>query len=402
MRALGALALGLSLAGGVVACDGEAKDETKSTEPAAGADPKKAPDVVATRVETATVSPSSAVVRLVRPGEVEPSRDANLASPTGGLIEKVSVEVGDSVKAGAVLAKVDSSLMGAQAALARVEVKDAERELERLESMGSAVAKVRVDQAETRVARAKAQARVTSIQSGRTYIKAPFAGLVSQVPMERGEVAPPGGVLVRLIQLDPAVISVSVADRDVGALSVGGEASVTAAGRAEPLIGKISHIEPAADLRTRSFEVEVEVPNAETRLRPGMIATVDFKTVAAEEAMIIPQEFLVTKLEENGVFVVEDGNIARWRRLELGSVVGAQVVVNSGLEAGDEVVIVGHRGLADGDPLLVARKGKCCSDGRVQFPNEKQLAAAAPAANKAQAKGDEAGAKAAEPEGSPE
>ncbi len=366
----------LAVAPNLVACDGgESQEEAgKAAEPAAGKDPKRAPTVVATRVEVATIQPTTATLRLVRPGEVEPSRDANLASATGGLIESIKVEVGDQVKSGQLIAKVDSSLMGAQASLARVEVDDAERELERLQSMGSAVAKVRLDQAETRVARAKAQARVASIQSGRTYVKAPFAGLVSTVPLERGEFTPPGGVIARVIQLDPAVVSVSVADRDVGTLSEGGTASVTTGGLARPTIGKISRIDPAADLRTRSFVVEVEVPNPDGKLRPGMIATVDFQSETTSEQIIVPQDLLVTKLEDNGVFVVEDDSVARWRPLVLGAVLQDQVVVLEGLSPGETVVSVGHRGLVDGDPLLIARRGACCTQGRIVYDDEAKVA----------------------------
>ena len=142
-------------------------------------------------------------------------------------------------------------------------------------------------------------------------------------------------------------------------------------------MGKVAHIEPAADLKTRSFKVEVEVPNPAGNLRPGMIATVDFKSAVTDKQMIIPQDFLVTKLDANGVFVVDGDDIARWRPLELGAVVTDQVVVEAGLKAGERIVIVGHRGLADGDALLIAREGECCSNGRVVFPSDEAVAAAA-------------------------
>ncbi|MEQ9319205.1 MAG: hypothetical protein RIF41_08595, partial [Polyangiaceae bacterium] len=78
----------------------------------------------------------------------------------------------------------------------------------------------------------------------------------------------------------------------------------------------------------------------------------------------------------------------RWRTVEAGSVVRNQVVILKGLSAGDELVIKGHRELADGDSLIVARKGVCCQEGRVVFdgvPNPKSASqaptGAPPAAN---------------------
>jgi RND family efflux transporter MFP subunit len=383
------------------ACDGgdggENGEPKKGAEAKAGQDAKRTPTVIATRVESARIQTSAVEIRLVRPGEVESIRDVNLAAPMGGLVEKLSLEVGDQVDSGDVIAKVDSKLMAAQLQLTRVEVKDAKRELERLESMGKAVARVRVDQAKTRVERAEAQARVAAIQSDRTFVRAPFDATVAAVIMEKGEVAPPGGVLVRLVQLDPALISVSVADRDVGNLEVGGKAMVTAGGAAQPVEGKIVRIDPTADLKTRSFKVEVEVANPEATLKPGMIATVDFRQEASGEQLIIPQHFLVTKMDSNGVFLVDDEDTARWRELSLGAVVRDQVVVESGLEAGDVVVTVGHRGLVDGDKLIVGRQGVCCTDGRIIYDEaggRPDLAAAAPSGKPASPDGAKSDAKA--------
>ncbi len=366
------LTLVLSL--GLAACsDAEGAGDAspkKGAEAAAGQDAKQAPTVLATRVETAVIGESSAEIRLVRPGEVESARDVNLAAPNGGLIETMKLKVGDRVRKGETVAKVDSRLMAANSSLAKVEVKDAERELERLRSMGKAVARVRVDQAETRLERAKAQARIASIQTDRTFIRAPFDGQVADVIMEKGEVAPPGGMIVRLVTLDPAVVSVSVADRDVGNLAVGGSAMVTAGGLAQPVLGKIVRIDPTADLKTRAFKVEVEVANPDEHLRPGMIATVDFRQKSETSQLIIPQHFLVTKLDANGVFVADQDDVARWRPLELGAVVRDQVVIKSGLKVGDRVVSLGQRGLVDGDQLIVSREGECCTDGRVTFDLE--------------------------------
>ena len=334
----------------------------------AGKDPKQAPKVTATRVEAATIQTTSAAIQLVRPGEVEPVKEANVAASLGGFVEKMELETGDTVKKGQVIAKVDSRLHGANRKLAKVEVEDAKRELARLQSLKGAVTKVRVDGAKTRLERARAQYDIAQIQSSRTIIKSPFAGVVADVNTEKGEVAPPGAVIARIVQLDPAVINVAVADRDVGSLEVGGTASITTGASATPIEGTIARIDPTANTKTRAFSVEVEVPNPENQFRPGMIATVEFRDTVASDKIILPQEYLVTRLDENGVFVVDDESVARWRPVELGAVVRDQVVIEAGLAAGDNVVVLGHRSLAEGDVLIVARQGRCCTDGRVTFP----------------------------------
>ncbi|MEM1415583.1 MAG: efflux RND transporter periplasmic adaptor subunit, partial [Myxococcota bacterium] len=149
--------------------------------------------------------------------------------------------------------------------------------------------------------------------------------------------------------------------------------------------GRVAFIHPAADLQTRAFEVEVEVPNPDGALLPGMIAQVEVSQPLGAERPVIPQHVLVTRLEGNGVFVAEPGDeegaaTARWRPVRVEAVVRDQIVVASGLEAGDHVVVVGHRELAEGDELLVTREGRCCTGGRVTYGPATAAAPAAPSA----------------------
>lgn len=340
------------------------KADESAGEPA-GKSPKQAPSTTAVRVEVATLDASQPVLRVVRPGEIQGARQARLASSLGGFVERVMVEDGQTVKKGATIAHIDTSVHNAQAALTRVEVDDAVRELERLESLGKAVASARVDAARTQVSRARAQHALSRTRQARAVIRAPFAGVIVDLTMERGEVAAPGATIARLIQLEPVLVSVSVTDRDVQSLVTGGTATVTAAGSSEVLAGTIHRIVPAADERTRSFLIEVMVTGSGGKLLPGMIAEVAFERSFTEGGLLIPQDFLVTRLDGNGVFVVDANEVARWRPLKLGQVVGSQVAVTDGLAVGETIVVLGHRDLADGDRLIVTRHGTCCVDGRV-------------------------------------
>ncbi|MEE9384982.1 MAG: efflux RND transporter periplasmic adaptor subunit [Nannocystaceae bacterium] len=366
---LATLLISITLTSGCTAPD------PTSEQPPAGRDPKAAPPVSATRVEAAIIQPSSAALRLVRPGEVEASREANIGAALGGFIEYVGVDVGDAVKKGALIARVDTRMQVAQRELAEVELDEARREYTRLASLGTAVASSRTDAAQTRLHRAAAKHRIAGIRAGRTIIRAPFAGVVTRVSAERGEIAAPGAPIAQIVQLDPAVVSVSIADRDVGGLKVGGKAQITVGALARPQQGTISRVEPTANAKTRAFRAEVEVTENTDLLRPGMIASVSFLATVASDAIVIPQEVLVTKLDTNGVFVVDDQSIARWRTLELGPIIGEQVVVEHGLSAGEKVVTLGQRGLNVGDALLITREGVCCTEGRIVFGASNQLAA---------------------------
>lgn len=329
--------------------------------------PKVAPEAKATRVEVAIIGRSDATLRLVLPGEVQSSRDADVASSQGGLVESIKVEKGQKIEKGHVIAKVDSALYAAQKKLAKTQLDAARRENKRIEAVKSSVAGANVDRARTEVAVASANYKIAALRSGRTVIKSPFDGIVSDVMMEKGEVAGPGSPMIRLVQLDPITISVSVSDRDVGGLAQGSPARVTVSSRADAIEGSVTRISPEANLKTRAFEVEIDLPNPDLKLRPGTIATVDLSRKLGEDELVIPQDFIVTRRAGNGVFLEVDG-VAKWRPLTLGRIVRDQVVVEEGLAEGDRVVVVGHRSLVDGDSLLVSRQGDCCENGRIIYP----------------------------------
>ena len=345
--------------------EAQGQNETTAAEPAEKAEVKP-PEAHAVWVEIAAIEGSDAALDLSLPGEVRGFREAALASSQGGLIERVGPEVGDTVKKGERVLKVDTALYKARQGQAGAELRAAKRELTRVRKIESVIAGAELDQAQARVDTAKATHRVAEIQAQRAIINAPFDGVVAERNAEKGEVASPGVPLLRIVQLDPVLVAVSVSDRDVVSLSPGTPVHVHVDANAQPMTGKILRINPVADPETRAFEVEIEVPNGEKRLLPGMITRISVHQEVATDSLIIPQSFLVTKRNDNGVFVVEDG-VARWRSLTLGAVVHDQVVITDGLKRGDNVVVVGQRALADGDRVIISREGRCCEDGRPVF-----------------------------------
>jgi membrane fusion protein (multidrug efflux system) len=343
--------------------------EGKKEEAKAPAAEKQAPKARAVRVEVAAIAESRPSLDLVLPGEVEGSREAMLASPNGGYVEKVLADVGDKVKQGQSLAWVNKSMLDVQLQQAKVQLEMANTDFDMVERAGKSLPKARRDTAQFQKQAAEAQYQLAELNAQRAVVRAPFAGVVAERRVEQGEVLPPGGAVMRLVALDPLHVSLSVPDRDVVSLKLDMPAKVKAAAGSGIFEGKIERISPAADLNTRTFEVLIGVSNAEGQLRPGMIATVQIGVAMEGERLAIPQHVLVTRLDGNGVFV-DEGSVARWRPLKLGQVVRGQVIVESGIGPGDRVVVTGHRELQDGDPLLVARSGRCCTNGQIVFEGE--------------------------------
>jgi len=357
-RHTGLIALPLMALSVGVGCGAGAEGPTEITTTVASA--------TATRVEVASITEGSASVDITLPGEVMGGRDAVLASGLGGIVERVRVSEGDEVVEGQVLIQVDSEAYAAQRDQVDAQLTLAESDLERLRSLGDLATAQQIEQAETQVAVLRAQKRAANSQLRQANVRAPFSGTVGQLDLEPGEFAAPGSPLIRVVQLDPVVIELSLADRDRSAISVGDTVTVRSSGIGGLRTGVVSHIGPAADLRTRSFPVEVSVDNPDGALLPGMIASVQVRSTVGNNAVVIPQDWVVTTLDGQGVFVDVD-NVAQWRDVTLGAVVRDQVIVLDGLATNDRLIMNGHRELADGDELLVVREGMCCDNGRAKF-----------------------------------
>ncbi len=352
--------IALALAATLSACGSAEADN------AVVGDQIKIPDAQGTRVETAVLQPTDADLQLRLPGEVAGSRDALLATAAGGYVESVRVHRGQDVAKGTTIATINTGIYSAQRDQARAARDLAKNELDRVMAMGDLASESQRDGARTQLATNEANLRLAQLQLSRSVVKAPFAGTVTQIDLEIGEVVNPSAPVARLVRLDPAHVTVAVADRDVGVLQEGMEVSVSVDAVPGVHSGVIQNIDRAADLQTRAFQVEVEVANPDGRLLPGMIATVSLAAEVGKGAIILPQDWLVTRMDGIGVFVVEEG-IARWRPVEAGTLVHDQIVIRSGLQAGDTIVITGHRTLADGDALIVSRQATCCTNGRATY-----------------------------------
>jgi RND family efflux transporter MFP subunit len=319
-----------------------------------------------TRVDVVKLVPSNAVVEMSLLGAVEASRDANLGTTQGGYVESVHVRPGASVKQGAILAKVDSALHRILLEQATAQANLADAEYKRAVGLGDLIAASQLQAAETQMEVAKAGVKQAELNLDRAVVRAPFSGQVGAVHVERGEVVGPGMPVIRLVALKKAIVRLNVADRDVVALETGMKATIRLQAVSQTFVGKVTSIAPVADSDTRSFQVEVSVNNPDRKLLPGMIARVELVRELPADSVLIPQDWIVTGLDDQGVFIIE-GTQARWRQVVLGDVVRDQVVVSSGLELGDRVVVAGHRSLVDGDTVLISREGTCCKSGRASF-----------------------------------
>ncbi|MBS1787103.1 MAG: efflux RND transporter periplasmic adaptor subunit [Acidobacteria bacterium] len=223
----------------------------------------------------------------------------------------------------------------------------------------SAKAQIEVIEARSRGAQAVVQEATIPLQD--TALRAPLSGVVLQKSVEKGTLVSPGktGFIVADTSSVKAVFG--VADVAVPEMKLGSTLSVESeALPGTEIRGQITSIFPAADPKSRAFNVEVTIPNASYLLRPGMIVSLKVGTQQAAPAQPVVPLNAVMKAKGNpngyAVFVVtEEGGrqVARLRDVKLGESYGNTVAVTDGVKPGDRVITTGGTMVNDGDPVKV-------------------------------------------------
>lgn len=162
-----------------------------------------------------------------------------------------------------------------------------------------------------------------------------------------------GAPLFRLIDPDPLKLRIPVPERHLGKIAVGQRASVTTDAYSDSFAGEISRISPAVDIQSRTFEVEILIPNQARKLRAGMFARADI-SIGATPALLVPQTAVRSFAGVNKVILVEGGKAVE-KQVELGQKEGSLIEIVSGVVAGSVVVEKPPLNLSAGTPVTLSQ-----------------------------------------------
>jgi RND family efflux transporter MFP subunit len=291
----------------------------------------------------------------------------------GGMISRVYVDAGNWVKAGQILAMIDSSVQVQEAAQLRAQITAAradaalgESELKRAQSLVARgfVSKADVerrvatrDAARARVLVAQAQLGETNARIGRLAIRAPAAGLVLTREVEPGQiVSPTGGVLFRLAKDGEMELRAKLSEGDLAQLTVNDAAEVRPVGSAVSFKGRIWQVAPVINNTTRQGEARI-VLSYDKALRPGGFATADLET-GMSAAAVLPESAVQSDAKGNFVYVVGGNNRIARRDVKVGAVTADGLPILSGLSGTEKVVLSAGAFLNPGDVISPVVAGR--------------------------------------------
>jgi HlyD family secretion protein len=181
-----------------------------------------------------------------------------------------------------------------------------------------------------------------------TTIKSPIDGIIAERYLDKGDMASPNRPFVTIVDMDIIKILAKVPARDIVDIKVGDTAVIKPDVYSnESFTGKVTKISPVIDRASQTSDIEVEAPNPDYKLKPGMFTSVEMTVRENKNVPIIPIEALVREGGEDFVYVIEDGKAAS-KKVTIGINDSIKLEVLSGLKAGDEFIMAGKYNLRPG------------------------------------------------------
>lgn len=285
-------------------------------------------------------------------GEVQPTQVAMLRSRADGLIERVA-EQGTAVEEGEDLAQLTTDDREARLARGQAQVASAQRSYDAARQLAERGVGPGSD-VQSRLAEleaARAELRAIELEIENTTLRAPISGVINRIIAEVGAYVAPGGEVLEIVDNDPLVAVVQVQQSEIVNVRRGMPARVSFIGGRDTQ-GEVSFVSPLADAATRTFRVEVEVPNPQGEVPAGISAEVVISTAMVEAHHISTALVRLDERGRLGLYVVGEDNIIRFKPIET-VMADASGIWVTGLEPRERLVTISQGSVPVGEVVEV-------------------------------------------------
>jgi len=342
-----------------------------------GASSALLPLVAVTPVTIQDINPPTEYI-----GHVEAKQVVDLRARVEGFLEQINFIEGENVSSGKLLYLIEQAPYLAKVAVDKANVAQAEAELtranqhlKRLRSVLSAsIPAMDLDdavaaqlRAEAQIAMAQANLNRSLLDLGYTTIKAPISGRIGSTAYTRGNlVGPASKPLARIVQMDPIRVVYSISDNDLAAIQMAlndaaeGQQHLALVPRLRlsngtilDTKGRIDFVDNEMDPSTGTIAIRAEFDNSKNLLIPGQYVNVLVTLTQPNPRPIVPQAAVLVNQQGHYVLVVDSQKVANVRQITIGKAVGAMWAVESGLTAGEQVIVEGIQKVQPGEPVQI-------------------------------------------------
>ena len=322
---------------------GSDKEDSKQTE---------APSVY---VKTETLQLVSFVDNIYVRGTAKAFQHANLSSDEAGKIKKFVNDKGSYVKKGDVIVLIDNDILKAKLDAAFAQYQKAESTFVRQEIVYKQQVTSELTYLNSKFERdiAKANYELIKARYDRTYIKAPFAGIVDQKFAEIGETVMPGFPIVSLVSMYKIKVVAGVPENYVNMVRERSNVEVVFKDLNDAkYTSKVAYVGHTISTNNRTFPIEILLNNRDGKIKPELNAQIFIEIAIYENVFVIPEETLTETDLGPSVFIAKDG-IAEMRIVEIISRSKNEIAIKDGLKNGEHLIVVGYQKLVNGEKVTV-------------------------------------------------
>jgi RND family efflux transporter MFP subunit len=213
-----------------------------------------------------------------------------------------------------------------------------------------------VEVQKNQLASARKNYELLKLQLTQTKVYSPIAGYVMDVPATLGANLTTGSTIATVASINPAKLILTVDQRDTAKIKPGVAIKFSCdIYPGQEFSGNIREISPAYDPKTRTLSLTAKLRNGQNKLLPGIFGDAEILVGGKEDALVLPNEAVVTRDNRTGVFMVNENNVAQFHPVTTGLQADGQTEVAQGLKTGDMVVVLGQNRLRDGQTVEVMR-----------------------------------------------
>ena len=291
-------------------------------------------------------------------GTLEADQTAPLSFLVPGRVDRLLVDEGRRVKKGDLLATLEPDDYRNSLAIAEAALSLAKDNYERYEPLyqEGAFAEKNFIELKTGLAKARAARNIARKALADTALHAPIPGIIGIKGIEVGQMVSPQIVAFTVVKSDVIYARVSVPESEIDKVALDQQAGVSIpALDGQTFTGKITMIGSVADMRSRTYDVKIELANPDYLLKPGMIVRAGIMTDRVVDMLTVPGSAIVRDADNLTYVFVADSKqeLALRKRVEPGTAIRREIEIKNGLAPGDAVIVSGQHKLTDGCAIAV-------------------------------------------------
>lgn len=319
------------------------------------ADTRSAERKKVTKVEVIKLSPRKLVNYATYIGHLKPVNRVTLSSEISGTIDKADFLTGQSIKKGETLIRFDTRRLKLNKKMNEsnytLALMDYKREKSLYIKNLSTLAKVAT--LKNRLDVNKVRLDMSKLDLTKSQIQSPLNGVIKLKYVEKGEYIGPGKKVAEIIDISSVLAQVNIPEKEIRFVKPRKKIYVTLdALKGKQFVGYVKTIGLEADMRSRSFAVEVEIKNPDRDLLPGMLARLKMLTLSINRQVVIPRHTIQEEETGSFVYLVRNNRTVK-QPIKLGITIEDEVQIISGLKFGQFIIETGQQLVTDQEPVKV-------------------------------------------------